>query len=545
MTKQKKFERREIWKAAVAFAVAMAFIMPGAVAFVNDEETSTFEVERTDHGIELIGMDITRAKTKELITSSDEPLPMDPVLTGYHPTVANDLLGNVVLGFEDDSPNVWFTASLDGGQTWINNAAGWNIPEPPELPDVDSCGDGRFIGGMVPHPDASDGSELYKVVISDPGLIPDGYNCPYWPFETTGDGYTNFDSIAVAGYTAEAPEENTWAYGGHAITGDHGGDSGDDTIFFSYQFDNTGYAWIYRWTGINGAEDCTHDIDPGNLYSYAAWNFDNEGVLDVYVSIIDFGTWVPVPPSYQQHPDVDDLVIETSGNDTYIDISALNDNVIVVSERDGDAVAYYSTNGMSSVNEASIATGASNPRIVHTDDLTAMCVFVKSGRDGTVYYSETEDGGATWSVPEELTSDPVAEDFQRADVCGFGAAYESDDIIYFEPIGGGPPPMPILEITSIVGGLGVIATIKNTGNAAATNVTWSISVTGGLLGFINKTVEDTIASLAVDEESDPLKTGIFFGLGEITVEVTVTCDEGVSDEEIATGTQIIIFTRIS
>lgn len=545
MTKQKNFGRKDFWKAIVAFIVVLALVLPGAAAFANDEETSTLEVKRTGNGIELVGMDIAMAKTKELITSSDDPLPLDPVLTGYHPAIASDLLGNVVLGFEsvDDPLNVWFTASSDGGQTWINDAAGWNIPETPELPNVDSCGDGRFIGGMVPHPDASSGSELYKVEVSDPGLIPDGYDCPYWVWETAGDGFTNFDSISVAGYTAEDSEENTWAYGGHAITGDHGGACGDDTIFFSYQFDNTGYAWIYSWTGINGAEDCAHDIDPGNLYSYAAWSFDNEGTLDIYVSIMDFGTWVPVPPSYQQHPDVDDLVIETSGNDTYIDISALNDNVIIVSERDGDAVAYYSTNGMSSVNEASIATGASNPRIVHTDDNEAMCIFVKSG-NGTAYYSQTEDGGATWSMPEEFTSDPVDEDFQCADVCSFGAAYESDDTIYFELLGSGPPPMPELEIMSISGGLGVKTTIKNTGDVAATNVTWNISVTGGLLGRIDKTVGDTITSLAVGEESDPLNTGIFFGLGKITIEVTATCDEGASDEGTEDGTQIIIFTSI-
>ena len=531
--------KRNMFKAVIAIAVALAFMLPTSAVFANDDETSTLEVKRTGHGIALAGMDITRAETKELITSSDDLLPMGPVFAGYHPIIASDSLGNVVLGFEDDSPNVWFTASLDGGRTWTDNAAGWQIPEPPELPDIDSCGDGRFIGGMVPHPDASDGSELYNVVISDPGLIPDGYSCPYWEWWDVGDGFTNFDSIAVAGYTSDDPGENTWAYGGHAITGDHGGDGGDDTIFFSYQFNSEGWAWIYSWTGINGAENCAHDIDSGNLYSYAAWNFDNNGILDVYVNIVDFGTWQPYG-EYVIHPDVGDLTIETSGNDTYIDISSLNDNIIIVSERDGDAVAYYSTNGMSSVDEASIATGASNPRIVHTDDNEATCIFVKNGENGTVYYSQTEDGGATWSTPEELTSDPVAEDFQRADVCSFGVAYESDDTSYFEPLGGGDP---ILDIIDIKGGLGVSADITNIGTANATNVTWTITVTGGILDFINKSKSDVLPSLAVDA-TETVKSGILFGFGPIVVTVTVECNEGSSDIENANGWQIIVFTSI-
>ena len=538
-------------KAIVAIAVVMAFVTPVA-GFANVDETSTLEVKRTSYGISLAGMDIARAKTKEFITSSDEPLPMDPVLTGYHPAIASDLSGNVVLGFEDDSPNVWFTASLDGGQTWNSNAAGWAIPEPPELPDVDSCGDGRFIGCMVPNYLQSYGSELYKVVISNPGLIPDGYDCPYWNWYELSDPnkhYYDFKSIAVGGYTADGPNENTWAFGGHSIVGTYENEGItllEDIPLFSYQLQEAqGYAWIISWEGINECEITSMDIDHGNLYAYPVWNFNNTetGYMDIFVAVFDFGTWDDMQ-GYPWHPEIDSLTIETSGNDKYIDISALNDNIIVVSERDGDAVAYYSTNGMSSVDESSISTDASNPRIVHTDDNEAMCIFVKSG-NGTVYYSQTEDGGATWSTPEELTSDSVAEDFQCADVCGFGVAYESDDTVYFEPLGGGPPPMPELEITSVSGGLGVSATVKNTGTAAATNATWSITVKGGLLGFINKTAEGTITSLAVDEESDPLNTGIFFGLGKIDIEVTATCDEGSSDSETAIGTQIIIFTMIS
>jgi len=436
---------------AIAIVIAGLMIAMSANAAMQVNTTvstkkKTFFVNTSPSAF-IAGMEM--AELKGLVEPVEYSLALGatPVFPGYHPAVASDSLGYVVLGFEDDLPNVWFTASDDGGVNWAVDAIGWQIDPPPTLPDVDSCGDGRFIGGMVPDYLASDGSELYKVEVIDPmDLTSTGYSCPYWDWWDVGDGYTNFDSIAVAGYTAEDPDENLWAFGGHAITGDHGGESGDDTSFFSYQFDDTGYAWIYYWTGLNGCEDCAHDIDPGNLYSYPAWNFDNEGTMDIYVDIFDFGTWEPYQ-GYVIHPEIGGLTIETTGNDDYIDISALNDNVILVSQRDGDIVAYYSTNGMTTVMESAIETSAVNPRIVHTGDLEATCIFIKGASPGSVYYSTTDDGGATWGTPEEVEdSDYVPEEYKAADVCGFGAAWmnEDDGNIYFGGIGNAPPGAPVI-----------------------------------------------------------------------------------------------------
>ena len=516
---------------AITLVIVGLMIAVSASAMLQTpvSEEKTLIVKRTGHGIVLAGMDQVKAETKELIIPSAVPLTMDPVLAGYHPAIASDGLGNIVLGFEDDSPNVWFTASLDGGQTWLNDAAGWAIPEPPELPDIDSCGDGRFIGGMVPNHLQADGGELYKVEISDPGTIPDGYSCPSWDWSNVGDGYSYFDSIAVGGYTAEDPDENTWAYGAHAITGDHGGASGDDTALFSYSTSDT-MGVIWRFTGVNGCSDSAMDIDQGNLRGYPAWNFDNGGMTDIYLRMVDCGT----RDGSGYFPWVGSMTISSSGNDTYIDISALNDNVIIVSEREGDAVAYYSSNGMSTVSETLIATGASNPRIVHTDDNIATCIFVMGGR-GTLYYSETEDGGATWSTPQELASEPVDEDFQRADISGYGAAYESAGTIYFEPHGGAA----IIDIIGISGGLGVSADIKNIGFADATDVSWAMTVTGGFFGLINKNKSGVIPTLTVDA-TETVKSGILLGFGPITV--TVIAGE---DTESASGMQIIIFSRIN
>jgi len=428
---------------AITLVIAGLMIAVSASAAIHTQTHSaqTFFVNKNPNvNIEMDSSPLS--ELKELVLKSQDKSAI-PVFPGYHPTVASDALGYVVLGFEDDSPNVWFTASADAGQNWVGDAIGWLIDPPPELPDVDSCGDGRFIGGMVPNWQASEGSELYKVACVDPmDLTETGYTCPTWVWYGVGTGYTNFRAIATGGYTATDPVENTWAFGGHSIVGDHGTE-GPNVPFFTYQRDDAGYAWIYRFGGaINGSQITSMDIDPTTLYAYAAWNYNNHGNMDIYVYVSDFGTWEPYSGTVI-HPDVTDLTIETTGDDDYIDISANNDNIIIVSERDGDIVAYYSLDGLTTILEATIETEAVNPRIVHNGDLEATCTFIQ---DGSVYYSTTENGGETWSTPE-IVDEPenanVPEEFKASDVCGYGAAWMNSDDgnVYFAGLGGNSPPV--------------------------------------------------------------------------------------------------------
>jgi len=302
---------------------------------------------------------------------------------------------------------------------------------------------------MVPNWDASYGSELYKVECSNPLDFDYGYNCPYWEWYTLSDPtvhYYDFIAIAVAGYTSSNLSENVWAYGGHSIVGTYRDDDPytlmEDIPMFSYQFDDTGYAWISRWSNLYECSSTAHDIDPETLYSFAAWNFNNSGDFDIFVNVMNFGVWQPYG-GYRRHPSVRQATIAATGNDTYIDISALDNNVILVSQRDGDIVAYYSTNGMMNVDESIIETEAFNPRIVHNGPLNATCTFIKAG---SVYLSTTEDGGVTWSTPEiidEPENTAVPGVFKAADVCGYGAAWmNSDDGYIYYALTGAPPNFP-------------------------------------------------------------------------------------------------------
>jgi len=111
-------------------------------------------------------------------------------------------------------------------------------------------------------------------------------------------------------------------------------------------------------------------------------------------------------------------------------------------------------------------------------------------------------------------------------------------------INGGEPQMyPKIEIIEVFGGIGISATITNTGDAPATDVNWTITVTGGIFDRVNVEVTDIIASLEVDDEVT-ITTGVFFGLGPIEVTVEARCTEGSSDEKMTEGTIFIFWTQI-
>lgn len=101
------------------------------------------------------------------------------------------------------------------------------------------------------------------------------------------------------------------------------------------------------------------------------------------------------------------------------------------------------------------------------------------------------------------------------------------------------PAAPVLEIESIAGGFGVSAAIKNTGDADATNVAWTITLEGGLI-LLGAEKSGTVDSIAVGA-SETIKSGLILGIGKTTITVTATCDEGASVTGNATGTVLLFF----
>ena len=80
------------------------------------------------------------------------------------------------------------------------------------------------------------------------------------------------------------------------------------------------------------------------------------------------------------------------------------------------------------------------------------------------------------------------------------------------------PYIKIRDITS--DSLYIHAIVSNEGLADATDVEWSIEITGGLLGLINSATTGTIDTLAIGEEQPIQSEGIVFGLGLAQIKIT-------------------------
>jgi hypothetical protein len=95
-----------------------------------------------------------------------------------------------------------------------------------------------------------------------------------------------------------------------------------------------------------------------------------------------------------------------------------------------------------------------------------------------------------------------------------------------------------LDIVDMKGGFGVTLGIKNTGNTTVDNFPVDFIVLGGIAKKIEVNAGETISVLAPGDTA-PLKTGMFFGLGKITIFV-------VGDGIIAYkhGIQLFMYTII-
>lgn len=84
---------------------------------------------------------------------------------------------------------------------------------------------------------------------------------------------------------------------------------------------------------------------------------------------------------------------------------------------------------------------------------------------------------------------------------------------------------PMIEI-NVTGGFGKIrSSIKNVGEVEVTNLSWSISAMGGLVGRINVTISGVIPVLAMGEEREVASAGIIFGFGKI--DITIKADQTI------------------
>jgi hypothetical protein len=494
----------------------------------NVAKPANFEVSYLDTDVTQL---CTAQKNSNMGMSRDSFIIYDTEVDDFHPTVAGDANDLFVAAFETEIESEmypWFLYSLDG-ETW-DECGYFGTSLGAMFPDVDANANGHYGTFGIP-PEDNYGAQ-WLVIAEDPLAITGA------TWDWSAYNFDDFNSMSISCHS----QEDNWNYGGMASTG-YNGYSGDinGCPFIYYPTSETGgtIGWLNGPTGHLNADFA---IDEETGMSYAV--YDHETDANLMVRKDNFGIY----DGDGHHPYIGNYYV---GDDvTKISrpsVEAHDDTVVIVAEVDGGVDCFYSSNGGTTTFQSDVADSATYPEVISTwDGDIFVCSYVK---DGAVYRQISEDGGATWSDEQQIqdsdtTSDEEPHDLGKS-LGGVFSVWEDDrgsdiDIYFGSAL---EVTSPELSIESIKGGIGVKATIKNIGDAPATNVVASMTVKGGLLGMINKDKNVTETSLAVGDEFN-INSGLIIGIGKITVEVAATCDEGSSDSETKTGRQILFFSMV-
>jgi hypothetical protein len=164
---------------------------------------------------------------------------------------------------------------------------------------------------------------------------------------------------------------------------------------------------------------------------------------------------------------------------------------------------------------------------------TVLCTFMKNGN---LYSSKSEDGGTTWSAPEQINdvATSIIGEYRCANVEGSCVAWMDNRNTNMD-IYADVAIMPWIALKKFTGGLGCSVEVANVGTSDATDVEWSLQVQGGVQGLINITKNGT-TDIATGT-SMKVKSGVFVGLGKILM--TATIAGAIYEKE---GKHLLIFS---
>jgi hypothetical protein len=553
-------------KAAIVIAVALAFVIPTSAVFTNPLSIKTYTSTSCPGTMTAIHqpLPIVANLGTDVLISSDNPTEDDET---PKTTINNE--GTIVVTYEKAidsftrrSPLVY---SKDQGQTWtmqfefdsINFDGGSGYLQSPGISY--SAADGKFVWhGIDPFADQYN-EELYWV----PGDIENATEASGYAISSTGGSDYQEGAITHVGKWAVSIAIHTYAsYTNCLGAGYMWYDASIPDVLFPV---DENAAWAAGYYYDSGSILMTWpasqpEIIVGNDMYFVCQSFNG-----VYSNISFKATSTdlnPASPTFlftsgggpggmDKYADIEAWPFKQffiADHATDPEIGAKGDVVAVVYAQDGDVKCRTSIDGGQNWTDGTtVATGAGYPAAYVTEDK----IYVAYVKDGNLFYAISSDNGATFGSPIQINdqSGTVVAQSGTVDVGPAGFVWtdnrDGGKDIYYEYMNLEPPvEVPILEITGITGGIGAKATIGNSGAAPATNVVWTITVTGGILGRIDVTGTDTIASIAIGGEDSSAKTKMILGLGAITVQVTATCDEGSTATLTKAGKQLFIFTNI-
>ncbi len=554
-------ERRKkaIYIGAVVLGLLM--IVPTTNVLGTDEPSQNQKVQIVNMHATPTHEMLAVTQTDKILTVNKDPntgmLGTDVQVTTEVATENNPAIGAVPTGellvaytsVVDSSQNdVIWDFSTDGGQTWAGGQ--YFVVEGAEShPAIDYWGTGRkAVGTMQGDFLSNSGADQHTFLSTD---ITDTTTYELSTI-TWGASFPYSDRRVpdIAGYDGNGI---AWWYGIIACVGTRASPGSVDMPIFNYaNYADETQGWSSYFGEYPGCENAAIEIDQSNGLFYA--------VFDIYRT----SQWDLLLIRGDAHDDgtghieyLSDSFIGGAENTKYPAVDVKDNKVIIVAQSDEagtqDIVCYYSDDAGVTWDKTFVAASGSNdelyPKIVSFGD-TAICTYIMND---DMYYASTEDGGATWSTPEMVNDQTgsVDTEYRNTDITYDGTVVWTDlrngnDDIYLDNIAE-TPTFPILSLGSFTkAGLGKVSIpVANIGSADATNVSVTITVTGGILSRINKTKTETIASLAMNGEATITTDGMIFGLGTITLSATASCAEAQPPQVSKTGTGkvFIVFLR--
>jgi hypothetical protein len=332
--------------------------------------------------------------------------------------------------------------------------------------------------------------------------------------------------------------------------------SGDTALIGASYAGNgwSGLAYVFKQTGTSWAQEAKLSASDAAPEDQFGWSvslsgdtavvgsvYDEERTGSAYVFTRNGSTWTQQQKLTASDAEIGDAfgdAVSIDGNTTVIGAGWADtyNGAAYIYTRSGTTWTQQAKINSSEGNEFGTAVSISEEKIV----VGARFVNTWTGaayifsRTGTIWTQEARINASDGTYFDQFGwSVGIDHNYVICGAPGEPSPYVGSAYIFWKP----NPTAPVLNLT-VSGGIGIRVTVKNTGDANATNVSGTLTLSGGVILF-GKNVHLNIPPIGVNQ-TEVVKSTVL-GFGKTIIKVSVTCGQGASATANATGFVFLFF----